>query len=294
MKRVHLLVVAETMALGSLSCAQSGHWKLELSPPASAAATDSSEIEIQAGETTIVELVVVGAASGSFAFGASNLPPFATMNGPALKLSPTRQDAGGYAVTLTASDGAETQSVTLDLVVQRSEAPPRWSGGYMFGDGTGFRRDCLSPSTCTALGTPKLYMTVCDADDDRIIVDVEVVRRGEPFVKVPTHSVSVASGYSEGLSRDCASRSVSLTGLPPEESYDFAIRVSDEFGAVANVPLASSDGWLRRDFFGFDQGPCTTRQCACVAAGGFGCIGDPYKCCSGICDTTAAAGGACR
>jgi len=294
MNRVCALAMSASIAAVSSSCAQESHWKLQLSSSASSAsAGDSFRVEMNAGATTLIEMLVVGASSDGVAFRAANLPAFAILRGAELKVTPGRQDAGEYAITVTATVGAESQTAALDLVVQQSNSAPRWSGAFMFGDDTGLRRDCQSPSTCTSQGTPKLYMTTCDADNDRMIIDVEVVVRGQPFTHAPTHSASIPTGYSDGLARDCAFASVSLTDLAVERSYDYAIRVSDEFVAVANVPLAS-DGWLRRDFFGFDQGPCTTRQCACVASGGTGCAGDPYQCCSGICDTTLLGYGMCH
>jgi hypothetical protein len=296
MNRAHPLIVAACIAAQSSSCSQEPHWKLQLSSSASSASGDESfRVEMNAGSTTVIEMLVLGASPDAVAFRATNLPAFATLRGTELTVAPGRQDAGEYAITLIATVASESQSAPLNLLVHRTNTPPKWGGGFMFGDDTGFRRDCLSPSTCTARGTPKLYMFVCDPENDRVVIDVEVVPRGQPFTGVPTHSTSLPTEYPSGASRDCATAygPVSLTGLAVEHSYDYAIRVSDEFGAVANVPLASN-GWLRRDFFGFDQGPCTTRQCACVAAGGTGCAGDPYQCCSGICDTSVFGYGICH
>src|SRR5438128_12699921 len=118
-------------------------------------------------------------------------------------------------------------------------------------------------------------------------LDVEVVARGEPLRKVPTHSASIAGvrWSTQRAYSNCVPvpLSVPLTGLTPEQSYDFAMRVSDEFGAVANAQ--SSDGWSHTPDFGFDQGPCATRQCACLPSK-YRCLKwDIAACCSGICVT---------
>src|SRR2546423_2693004 len=66
-------------------------------------------------------------------------------------------------------------------------------------------------------------------------IDVEVFRRGDPFSKVATHSATVPPRNPYMTNPDsqyCADVVVALTGLTPEQSYDFAFRLSDEFGAV--------------------------------------------------------------
>jgi hypothetical protein len=74
-----------------------------------------------------------------------------------------------------------------------------------------------------------------------------------------------------------------MPGLAPEESYDFALRLSDELGAVAVAPQAGS-AWLDHGIypFGFDQGPCALKACACGPHLGEQCQVD-YDCCAGRC-----------
>jgi hypothetical protein len=83
-----------------------------------------------------------------------------------------------------------------------------------------------------------------------------------------------------------------MFGLTPEISYDFAYRVRDEFGAIGGSRysgVVGPDGWISSPRFGFDQGPCTTRQCACLPLptsppGFHPRCGLDLDCCSGVCD----------
>jgi len=212
------------------------------------------------------------------------------MQGPELKLSPARPDAGEYELTLTATDGAESQSVSLGVVVHRDNSPPRWFGRLDMTsllDDSGLRRDSCPGlfRNCTVHGTLKVWIDACDPEGDRITLDVEVVPLGQPLTKVPTHSITVPSGYNWIPDQTCPHTELvaELTGLKAEQSYQFALRVSDELGAVAKFPWAP-DGWLHDDSFTFDQGPCTDRQCACVMPGvRVNCDFDPGMCCSGSC-----------
>jgi hypothetical protein len=292
MKPVQSLLLLAAVAIASVSCSPSPQWKLELSS-STAAATDgqSFKIELKAAETTVVELLVVGSAPGSVQFTAANLPAFGTLQGPVLRFSPGRQDAGEYDVTVTATAGGDSQSVVLDLVVDRFNSAPTISL-LSFSDNHGWRdfTYCPGPS-CTLDGPARLDLDVCDAEGDGITVEVEVVRRGEPFTKTPTYvgSIPRRDPYVTG----CGDVLVPLTGLTLEQSYDFAYRVSDEFGAVMKKPGAP-DGWNAGDLLKFDQGPCTTRKCACVGSGPALCgYGQDYVCCSGTCTGSAASGYQC-
>jgi hypothetical protein len=283
MKAIRLLVLAAALQCGSGT--ERANFRLQVSAAGATSGSDgSSRIEMRAGETLVVALLIVGAVPGPVTFTAAHLPPFATLDGPMLKIVPGRVDKGEYEMTLTATAGGNSQSTTLDVVVNRDNKPPFLALSaqpplrtLVFNDDTGIRgATCPGPS-CTAYGTPKLLISVCDEDGDAINVDVEVVPRGRGLSKIPTHSMSFSGPWDFG---PCRNVSVPLPGLASEQSYDFALRISDEFGAFAGF---TADGWPDSPSTGFDQGPCTARQCACAPAGTSWCASG-VDCCSGVCD----------
>jgi hypothetical protein len=155
---------------------------------------------------------------------------------------------------------------------------------------------CPSPTTCTSFGTPQLRAGVCDDEDDAVTVAVEVVPRGQPFTKVATHAttapagrgrpVTVSSGGPTGS--HCQEVTIVMSDLAVDQSYDFAIKVSDQSAAGAVTYFQGptiridDDGWGHSPAFGFDMGPCTSRRCACMADHDSGCEIDAH-CCSGKC-----------
>src|SRR2546428_8777974 len=264
MRPVPIPLIAVTIVSVSLSCAQSPQWKFQLSSSAGSVADgDSVKIEMQAAETTVVRLRVVGPVSEPVTFSAAGPPAFGSLQGPVLRLSPGRQDAGEYTVTVTASAGGDSQTASLHLVVHGYNSAPEWNGTLSFYDNHGFRTMYCPGPLCTADGTPKLEFWVCEEEGDGIIIDVEVVRRGQQFTKVPTHSSSVPSNPHPP---NCGAVQVALAGLTLEQSYDFAVRISDEFRAVAKK-AGAPDGRNYDQYWGFDQGACTTRKCACISSG---------------------------
>src|SRR5919201_6915936 len=180
----HVVPIAG-IVLAAISCAQAPQWQLALSSSATVASTGgTTTIQIEAGATTIVHLLVIGNAS-NVTFTAERLPSFATLQGPDLTLSPARQDAGQYRVALAATDGSESQIIDVDVFVQRTNtAPHLWQ--VEFSDDTGSRQlfACPGPSTCTLQGPAILHVGASDAEGDQITVDVEVVPRGRPLTGV--------------------------------------------------------------------------------------------------------------
>ena len=288
MKPVRILLAVAAMASTSSSCGQGLRWKLEVSSSSVVAQRGFHRIEMQAGETTIVELLVLGAVPDRIVFGSADLPAFATLQGSVLKLSPGRRDGGEYRITVSATNGADSQTALLDLVVHRNNSPPTWSGNVWFYDDHGFRDLYCPGSHCVADGTVRLGVLACDAEGDGIRLDVEVISRGQAFSRMATDSSSVPSGYADPTLNspvgNCTRVDVSLTGLTKEQSYEFAVRVSDEFGAAEDRLRGQSNGWISESYWSFDQGPCIARTCACLPSGieAF-CNGRDYVCCSGKC-----------
>jgi len=291
MKRICFALLAAAIGCGSGSPTGSG-LKLQLS---SASATDDSSgrLQMQAGETRTVVLLAIGADS-AVSFSGHDLPAFASLQGPLLTLSPGRADAGSFSLEFTARSGRESASAMLALDVSRFNTPPTATLWDMAeGVQNPQERDvmagvCPGPQTCTVVH-PSLRFFLSDAERDGILVEVEVVPRGQPFTRTATFSAHVdASSPGYGDLR------IPLFGLTPDVSYDFAYRVRDDFGATSESHHFGSaepaDGWTSSPRFGFDQGPCTTRQCACLPStwpnGDHPRCTIDLDCCSGVCDTT--------
>jgi hypothetical protein len=296
MRPLSFLACASVVAL--TACSRSAPWKLAVASDGNALSKGSpAAVQVEAGETTIIHLLVIGDAASEVTFGAERLPSFAMLQGAELRLTPLRQDAGQYSMTLTATDGTEQQSMDIDLRVHRTNTAPLFVHIEMI-DASGIRTmfACPGPLTCTLQGEAKLFVHTCDAEGDAITVDVEVVPRGQAFTRAPNYSASVPAAPVTDPTY-CGAHydvTVPLPGLAVEQSYDFAVRVTDQFGAVA-ADSDPTDGWNRSSYFGFDQGPCTTRQCACLPSGTpYWCNVDATGCCSGACDTSPPTVARCR
>ncbi|MFL5418484.1 MAG: hypothetical protein ACJ78Y_20960, partial [Myxococcales bacterium] len=178
----------------------------------------------------------------------------------------------------------EKASTTLDVAVVRPNTAPSLS--IFFADealhdsGT-----CPSPEWCTAVGTPYISVGTRDRDGDAIIVDLEIVRRGDPFSGTPTYSQTVPAAKPSQQSP-----LFPLEGLTAGQSYDFAVRACDEFGSCASPAelstvsggqgIALANGWVTASTLGFEQGPCADEQhCACKPSGTWAMAKD--DCCSG-------------
>lgn len=258
----------------------------------------ASRLEMQAGNSLALQMLVVGSVPGPIMFTADGLPAFAVQDGSLLTLSPRRTDAGEYSFTVTATSRGVSSTVRIDLAVTRLNSAPRWDSIYFTAsvfDDKGQRgwRACPGAATCTAYGAPHISVgKAADGDGDALHADVEVVSHGQPFTGIPTFSSPLGPGGDV---------TITFEGLTAAATYDFAVRVVDAFGAIATSAFFP-DGWVtpskyphNPDFgpppeWAFEQGPCNGTQCACLATGSLGCAVDA-DCCSGAC---AAAVGVCR
>lgn len=279
MRKTIALFVAAGLGCGRGESSVQSNFQLQLaSEDGSNPSSGAARLEMQAGNTLAVQTLVVGTVPGPVTFTAEGLPSFAVQKGSLLTLSPGRADAGKYSFTLTATSRGMSSSVAVDLVVGRFNQAPRWvdvSWTAYLSDDKGYRGPgaCPSPTTCTVHGAAHISLgTVADDDGDALHADVEVVPHGQPFTGTPTFSSAIGA---DGLVM------VTFAGLAAGTTYDFAVRVADAFGAISK-PAFSRDGWVTWTQWGFEQGPCTGTQCACLPAGGIMC-GVDSDCCSGVC-----------
>src|SRR5262249_28439054 len=207
-------------------------------------------------------------------FAGMDLPAFARLQGALLTLAPTRSDQGQFDVTISASDGAHTDSTSLRIVVHRTNRAPIWTypvTTYDFADDLGPHHRMICPGPhCTAIGTAKLTPRICDPDGDPVNVEVEVVRKGQSFSGQATHRVTVsAKPLPNGTAISCEASEIAFDNLTTEQSYEYALRISDQLGARAALgPGKDADGWLHYPGQSqFDQGPCSSHQCACIPTG---------------------------
>ena len=291
-----MIRVRQLLLLAILSCGrQSPQFRVQLPSSVTNAEGESPTVEMRAGETLSIAFVLVGNVPDHVTFSATGLPSFATLSGAVLTLAPTRRDQGEFTFTVAASAGSESASTSVRLVVSLSNTAPTWNGQvwpYLVEDDKGFHHAMICPGPhCTIVGTMKVHLNVCDDDGDGINLDVEVVPRGQAFSGQATYSGSLPrlSGPSNNPykpTQNCGQLSVALPGLSPDQSYEFTLRISDEFGATAVYSTWADDhGWMHPPShmpWYFDQGPCTTRTCGCVPAG-LPCEAN-YQCCSGASD----------
>jgi hypothetical protein len=296
------LVVAAACGRGP---AERARFDLTLSGAASKTGGDGvPEMTVVGGDKLVVQVLVVGNVSGPVAFTASGLPPFATLDGNVLTMAPARTDHGTFPLSIEASDGAQTVKTSMRVVAVARETT--LNGSFLWADQIAGRPypilpfSCPSRETCTAYGTPAIEFGVCDDENDEVTLAIEVVPRGSSFQKVPTYSMTLAAG-SGALTTDyrssppathyCHSSTlVPMAGLEPDRSYDFALKISVPWGP-GKIALSSwykdvsvEDGWVRSSTFGFDVGPCTTHQCACVVPDGHHeCVVDAHCCGGGVC-----------
>jgi len=285
------------LLLAVLSCGRpTEHFRLQLDPSLQSGSSDSAVVKMQTGEIRSIVFALVGSVPGGVTFSAAALPSFATLQGPLLTLSPARADAGEYDVTVIASAGQESASASVHLVVSRTNTAPRLSGWSPPGwtwmrDDRGLHDGTICPGPyCTAYGTPSLAISACDDDGDAVNFEVEVVPRGQPFTGNATYSARSPRSAAPGAGQtsptpNCGGVTVALTGLSSEQWYQFAVRISDEFGATPTFTAGTGDahGWMHApsDWY-FEQGPCTATTCACLPAGSF--AEQDYQCCSGASD----------
>lgn len=107
------------VSIGVVACGAGSHLELQLSSSDLTTDGHTPTVQLRAGETRIVELGAIGAASGPATFSGTSLPAFATLQGPILTLAPQRRDAGDYSLTLMVKAGEESSSADLHLAVTR-------------------------------------------------------------------------------------------------------------------------------------------------------------------------------
>src|SRR6266446_9269861 len=168
MKTLSLLV-----AIMIAACSGGADEQLELQIAVPAHFTvngDPTSIYMQAGDKLVVALVAIGAKQKAVVFSGDALPPFATLDGQLLTLSPTRSQAGDYSLKLSATAGSEKITTTLRLSVGRYNSPPEWNGFLDMGDEQNGARIYTCPSSliCTIGRNPWIHMYACDPEGDRI------------------------------------------------------------------------------------------------------------------------------
>ena len=226
----------------------------------------ATPIEIAGGHTREIQILVIGAPAEEVRLSAQ-LPSFATLVGSLLTLAPQRADAGNYQLTITARAGAQSTSSELYVTVSAPNSPPTWSPrDVMLGNDDGVFSNppgpggTLSPMICPSdncvLANPVSVFVqgICDADGDSVTVDVEVISLGAEFTKTPSHTVSAQMGrpqtvYCQYVDPNCNCFQLPLGVLASDTSYEFAVRIMDEHGALSSFKYwfdgtMPSDGWV--------------------------------------------------
>jgi hypothetical protein len=192
-------------------------------------------IVLETDHTTVLELLVIGEGADEATISSPDLPPFATLKGSILTLSPTRAFQGDYSLTLVATAGTSTSSAKLQVTVIRFNSAPTLNGYTLF-DSTGWIDTVYHPWPVTFYGTPVFGMHVADAEGDIVTAEMEVIPAGQVFSAVPTHAATAPVGTDTGVCVENydafhACIELELTGLTIGQRYMFAIRVRDSFGA---------------------------------------------------------------
>jgi hypothetical protein len=285
-------VIALAVALGCGSKEPAG-FRLQMSGGDTTGGARPATLTLEGGQTRTVELIVVGSTPAPVTFSGQNLPAFATLDGPLLTISPARTDKGAYDLTVVASSGDQSASSVLRVIVSRSNSAPQASVAF-WDNLAHYENVCPNPVLCTVTGAPRLALSACDPEGDGLRFEAEVAPADQVFSGIPTFSAFVSASDpsrtadSSGKSGTCGGTDFILSGLMPEQSYHFAVRIVDGFGAVASFGYSSgdakigADGWATSDRWGFDQGPCTDRRCACLPSGFEPCL-ESSECCSGVC-----------
>src|SRR5207248_2391396 len=143
-------------------------------------------------------------------------------------------------LTLVAASGNETASSVLRVTVTRSNSAPEASMSFL-DTVAHYTNVCPSPVLCTVTGTARLILGACDADGDGLRFEAEVVASDQAFSGTPTFSSFVSAadpGRTANYKKSgtCASVEYALSSLTVEQSYHFALRVIDDFGATASFP----------------------------------------------------------
>lgn len=262
-------------------------------PPttSSLALTLGDPVSVEAGQTLLVQVVVLGDDGRQVTLTGQSLPSFATLSGHQLRLAPTREDSPGtYSVTLRASAGTDSATSTLAVTVLRPNTAP-WLGTLDFYEDGHLKCACFYGNfdgDCRFASDPELVSGAWDPEGDHVLVELEFREAGTPLQGVATHSV--ADPYdraSGGLKR------LRLAGLASGATYTMALRICDALGACVDrsdsalfttfphALTALDGGWLLVGSVGHSPAPtgCTKG----VAGQHCSANGD---CCSGHCDLT--------
>ncbi len=241
----------------------------------------SDHVDLEAGQSVLIELMVIGTAGRPVSITSPDLPSFAVLVGNELRIVTARADRGSYPITLVATSGADSSSTVLMVNVAWTNSPPTWdvtamSGLWDFGYLKLFCGDISHP--CRFDHIPYFSFSGLDADGDAIVCDLELVEidaAGTPhFTGQPTLTLTTAAS---DVFFDTAA-----TGKP----YALALRLRDSLGSTwtqfAGTTRDLGNGWVSWGAFRF--GPPMSDD-ACIAAGelpGAFC-GAPSDCCSDKC-----------
>lgn len=230
-----------------------------------------SPIILEAGESIVLQLLVIGAGATEAEISSPGLPPFAVLHGSRLRLSPGRSYEGDYSLTFIAKAGSSTASAVLQVTVTRRNTAPSLIGNSpMLGNDRGIYGSLDMLPTLLwprreVPGTAAIDVVLGDAEGDAVTVDAEIVLKGQPFSGVPTHSVTAPVGVDSDPTQHChaaydafhACIQLPFPRLAVGQTYSFALRIRDQLGATATFPGSDKlgDGWWTSTYWWFAQGP---------------------------------------
>jgi hypothetical protein len=227
---------------------------------------DEKPITLETGKSIVLQLLVIGQRSGEAVISSPDLPAFATLDGSRLTLAPARSFVGDYAITLVAKSGSDTTSATLHVAVRRENTPPS-ARFWGWADSNGAQSMYCRP-TGPLQGTPSIFAWVRDEEGDTVTWEVEVVKKGEPFTGKATYSLTGPVGVDHSDPSHCSGATPGLEscfelpfdGLGDGETYSFAMRMRDQFGAVTSFQYAGGgpeigDGWWTAYCWEFTTAP---------------------------------------
>ena len=218
-------IVAVLSLVACVACGindEVGSGQFKLSPVGDA-------ITVSEGESTFILLVAMNAA-GAVTFSSTDLPVFASLSGNKLGLHPQRlQHEGQYTFTITATDGASTDSTSVTVQVERHNSPPEHSFAGFYGLDFVCHNEVSTEYPGFDCEAPYFGGGIIDREHDAARYEVEVIPVGGTFTGVPTHVGSAQANYSSDYhyqSRVC----VSLTGLTAGQEYRMRYRVAEPNG----------------------------------------------------------------
>jgi hypothetical protein len=204
----------------ALACAspEVGRTKLTINLGQSA----QGALQVEAGQTLLIQLIVLGAEGQEVVITGTVLPAFATLEGSLLRLAPGMSTLpGDYPLELTAAAGMESTKATAIVSVHRQNTAPSVSEGWAL-DGELAKCGCFfqfpylnTNPPCHYTDDPGYGVMVKDAEGDSFVMEFEVQPEGTAFTGVATHSFPHAAMWPVALqtrrSAFKASRSESRT-----------------------------------------------------------------------------------